>query len=227
MSVRLFVGNLPYDASEDEIRAHFAPAGTLASVFIPVDRETGRKRGFAFVEFSDGTQAQEAIRLFNNQPFKGRALAVNEARAKEAGPRPPSPGGGYRPSSSGPGGYRPSSSGPGGYRPPSSGPGGYRPSPGGGGGFRPSPSMRPGPPPDFMTDAAGDASRADRTRKFGPDAKPARHRAKSFKPEGGKKSFKEKVGGQIFGDVNDEEDSAGDTEIDNFATGLGEGQDDE
>ncbi len=203
--------------ARDEIRAHFAPAGNLASVFIPVDRETGRKRGFAFVEFSDGTQAQDAIRLFNNQPFKGRALAVNEARAKEAGPRPPSPGGGYRPASSGPGGYRP----------PSSGPGGYRPSPGGSGGFRPSPSMRPGPPPDFMTDAAGDASRADRTRKFGPDAKPARHRAKSFKPEGGKKSFKEKVGGQIFGDVNDEEDSAVEPEIDNFATGLGDEKDEE
>src|SRR5579872_7346214 len=149
MSVRLFVGNLPYDATEDEIRSHFAAAGNLASVFIPVDRETGRKRGFAFVEFNDGAQAQEAIRLFNNQPFKGRALAVNEARAKEAGPRPPAPGGGYRPSTSGPGGYRPS--------------------PPGGGGYRPSPSMRPsGPPTDFIADPGVDASRADRTRKFGP-----------------------------------------------------------
>src|SRR5690349_12219558 len=119
MSVRLFVGNLPYDASEDEIRAHFATAGNLASVFVPVDRETGRKRGFAFVEFHDAAAAQEAIRLFNNQPFKGRALAVNEARAKEPGSRPPSPGGGgYRPGPPGGGGYR---SGPpmgGGGRPP-------------------------------------------------------------------------------------------------------------
>ena len=212
MSVRLFVGNLPYDATEDEIRAHFAAAGNLASVFIPVDRETGRKRGFAFVEFSDGAQAQEAIRLFNNQPFKGRSLAVNEARAKEAGPRPPSPGGGYRPAPPG-GGYRPGgSSGGGGYRPAPAG-GGYRPAPGGG--------YRPSGPPEFMPDS-GDASRADRTRKFGPDAKPARQRAKSFKPEGGKKSFKEKLGGQIFGDVNDEEEDlkAPDTEIDNFATGI-------
>ena len=96
MSVRLFVGNLPYDASEDEIRAHFASAGNLASVFIPVDRETGRKRGFAFVEFDDGAAAQEAIRLFNNQPFKGRSLAVNEARAKEPGSRPAPSAGGYR-----------------------------------------------------------------------------------------------------------------------------------
>lgn len=221
MSVRLFVGNLPYDASEDEIRAHFAPAGDLASVFIPVDRETGRKRGFAFVEFSDGAHAQEAIRLFNNQPFKGRSLAVNEARAKEAGPRPPSTGGGYRPGPpGGGGGYRPGPPGGGGYRPGPPGGGGYRPaSPGGG--YRPSSPMRPsGPPPDFMSDPA-DASRAERTRKFGPDAKPARHRAKSFKPEGGKKSFKEKLGGQIFGDVNDVEEELGaEPEIDNFATGV-------
>ena len=189
MSVRLFVGNLPYDATEDEIRGHFSPAGNLASVFIPVDRETGRKRGFAFVEFSDGTQAQEAIRLFNNQPFKGRSLAVNEARAKE----------------------------PGGSRPPT------RPAPmgGGGGGYRPAPFMRPSAPSvDFITDPNADSGRADRTRKFGPDAKPARHRAKTFKPEGGKKSFKEKLGGQIFGDVNEEEDSGAETEVDNFATGI-------
>jgi RNA recognition motif-containing protein len=97
MSVRLFVGNLPYDATEEEIRAHFSPVGILSYVFIPLDRETGKKRGFAFVEFSDPAQAQEAIRQFNNQPFKGRPLAVNEARAKESSPRPSSPGG-FRPS---------------------------------------------------------------------------------------------------------------------------------
>jgi RNA recognition motif-containing protein len=89
MAVRLFVGNLPYDATEDEIRQHFSAVGPLSYVSIPLDRETGKKRGFAFVEFADAQQAQEAIRQFNNQPFKGRPLAVNEARAKEAGPRPP------------------------------------------------------------------------------------------------------------------------------------------
>ena len=95
MPVRLFVGNLPYDATEEDIRAHFSTAGNVLNVFVPLDRETGRKRGFAFVEFGDNAQAQEAIRLFNSQPFKGRPLAVNEARAKEA--RPPSgPGGGGR-----------------------------------------------------------------------------------------------------------------------------------
>src|SRR5207237_5039623 len=96
MSVRLFVGNLPYDATEDDIRQHFSTVGNLSYVSIPLDRETGKKRGFAFVEYSDAQQAQEAIRQFNNQPFKGRPLAVNEARAKEAGPRPA--GGGFRPS---------------------------------------------------------------------------------------------------------------------------------
>jgi RNA recognition motif-containing protein len=95
MPVRLFVGNLPYDTTDEEIRQHFSPVGNLSYVSIPLDRETGKKRGFAFVEFADAAQAQEAIRQFNNQPFKGRPLAVNEARAREAGPRP---AGGFRPS---------------------------------------------------------------------------------------------------------------------------------
>src|SRR6058998_2743550 len=95
MGFRLFVGNLPYDTTEDEIRDHFSAVGQLSYVSIPLDRETGKKRGFAFVEFVQASQAEAAIRQFNNQPFKGRALAVNEARAREAGPRP---AGGFRPS---------------------------------------------------------------------------------------------------------------------------------
>src|SRR4029453_8279822 len=143
MPVRLFVGNLPYDATEEDIRAPFSTAGTVLNVFVPLDRETGRKRGFAFVEFNDSAQAQEAIRLFNSQPFKGRPLAVNEARAKEA--RPPAPGGG------GGGGFRP------GPRPPSSG------------GFRPSGPGGSPPPRDFDRPApsALDSGRAAKhTRKF-------------------------------------------------------------
>jgi RNA recognition motif-containing protein len=204
MSVRLFVGNLPYDATEEDIRAHFATAGNLTSVFLPVDRETGRKRGFGFVEFSDAAAAQEAIRLFNNQPFKGRALAVNEARAKEPGSRP-APTGGYR---SGPSaGGRPSA--------PMGRPSG--------------PSLHRSPPPEFMPEPGADrGGRADRTRKFGPDAKPARVRAQRFKgPDGGKKAFKEKLGGQIFGDVNDEEDFGQEPEIDNFAIGVDETESDQ
>ncbi len=91
MAVRLFVGNLSYDTTEVELREHFAPAGALTQVFLPVDRETGRPRGFAFVEFVDGAQAEEAIRRFNGQPFKGRTIAVNEARARDAA-RPPMSG---------------------------------------------------------------------------------------------------------------------------------------
>ncbi len=203
MPVRLFVGNLPYDASEDEIRNHFATAGNLTSVFIPVDRETGRKRGFAFVEFNDGEAAQEAIRLFNNQPFKGRPLAVNEARAREAG--------GGRPAGPSSGGFRsPAVSA---QRGPAA-PRGSLPPRG--------PAPLRGPAPDFVADPNTDRARADRTRKFGPDAKPARVRAQRFKgPEGAKRSFKEKLGGQIFGEVDDVEDGYGtDVEIDDFATGI-------
>ena len=184
MAVRLFVGNLPYDATEDEIREHFSSVGNLSYVSIPLDRETGKKRGFAFVEFANEQQAQEAIRQFNNQPFKGRPLAVNEARAKEAGPRPA--GGGFRPA------FTP--------RPP---------------GSRPPMPMR-APAPDFG-DPAADRDRPAR-KNFGPDAKPARSR-KGFKPEGGKKAFKEKFTGQIFG-ADDEDGAPDDVEIDNFATGL-------
>jgi RNA recognition motif-containing protein len=199
MPVRLFVGNLPYDATEDEIRAHFAPAGSLASVFIPVDRETGRKRGFAFVEFNEMAHAQEAIRQFNNQPFKGRTLAVNEARAKESRP-PIASGTGFRP------GPRPPI--PTGVRPPMSG------------GMRPSgPPMHRGPAPDFMIDPAADQRAERANRKFGPDAKPARSRAKSFKTEGSKKAFKEKLGGQIFS-PDTEDDPPEESEIDDFSKGL-------
>src|SRR6516165_5194006 len=161
MSVRLFVGNLPYDATEEEIRQHFSVVGNLSYVSIPLDRETGRKRGFAFVEFADAEQAQAAIQQFNNQPFKGRPLAVNEARAREAGPRPGGGGGGFRPSF--------------GPRPPA--PGGPRPM---------GPPMRP-PAPDFNDPGAPDRARPSR-KNFGPDAKPARAR-KIFKPEGGKKAL--------------------------------------
>jgi RNA recognition motif-containing protein len=94
MPVRLFVGNLPYDASEAELRQHFSAVGPLSSVFLPVDRETGRPRGFAFVEFADPAVANAAIQRLHNQPFKGRPLSVSEARARESRPGGPPPAGG-------------------------------------------------------------------------------------------------------------------------------------
>jgi RNA recognition motif-containing protein len=83
MSTRLFVGNLPYNATEADLREHFRAIGPLSYVYLPTDRETGRPRGFAFVEFIERAQAEEAIRRLNNQPFMGRPLAVNEARARD------------------------------------------------------------------------------------------------------------------------------------------------
>jgi RNA recognition motif-containing protein len=202
MPVRLFVGNLPYDATEEEIRTHFSTAGNVLNVFIPIDRETGRKRGFAFVEFNDNAVAQEAIRLFNSQPFKGRPLAVNEARAKES--RPPTAGGGFGGGSS--------------YRP-----GGPRPAPTG-----PRPPSAQGRPSFGRPDSGGAPtvdipSRGDRPkRQFGPDAKPFRARShRVFKPEGGKKSLKEKVGGQLYS-VDDDEELNTDVEVENFATSVDE-----
>ena len=91
MSVRLFVGNLSYEVTEADLREYFSAVGPVSYISIPVDRETGKRRGFAFVEFGESAQAEEAIRRFNNQPFKGRPIAVNEARARESRP----PGSGY------------------------------------------------------------------------------------------------------------------------------------
>lgn len=98
MSVRLFVGNLAYDVTEDELRQLFSAAGSPSLVRIPTDRETGKPRGFAFVEFAERQEAEEAIRQLHQQIFKGRPLAVNEARPREERPmgapresvRPPS-----------------------------------------------------------------------------------------------------------------------------------------
>jgi cold-inducible RNA-binding protein len=104
MPVRLFVGNLPYDATEAELRQHFSTVAPLSHVFIPVDRETGRPRGFAFVEYAERSHAEDAVTRLNNQPFKGRPLSVSEARAREdrgpiapGGPRPGAPPSGPRP----------------------------------------------------------------------------------------------------------------------------------
>ena len=110
MAVRLFVGNLSYATTEADLRAYFGTVAPPSQVVLPVDRETGRPRGFAFVEFPERSQAEAAIQKFNGQVFNGRPLAVSEARAREdRGPSGPRPGGSFGPR---PGGFAP--------RPPSS-----------------------------------------------------------------------------------------------------------
>jgi RNA recognition motif-containing protein len=86
MSVRLFVGNLSYQATEAEVREHFSAVGPLVFIHLPTERDSGRPRGMAFVEFHDPAQAEEAIRRFHNQPFQGRPLVVNHARARDNSP---------------------------------------------------------------------------------------------------------------------------------------------
>jgi RNA recognition motif-containing protein len=86
MSVRLFVGNLPYDVTENELREFFAPVGRVSRVFLPLDRESGKQRGFAFVELGSAEEADDAIRRLNSQSFKGRPIAVKEARERESRP---------------------------------------------------------------------------------------------------------------------------------------------
>ncbi len=113
MGVRLFVGNLSYSTTEADLRTYFGTVAQPSQVVLPVDRETGRPRGFAFVEFAERSQAEDAIQRFNGQVFNGRPLAVSEARAREdRGPGGPRPGPAPRP-----GGFAPRPSGFGGPRP--------------------------------------------------------------------------------------------------------------
>jgi RNA recognition motif-containing protein len=199
LAVRLFIGNLPYGASEADLRAHFAAIAEPSHVVMPVDRETGRPRGFAFVEFPDRAQAEEVIKRFDAQPFQGRNLAVSEARAREdRPPRPPGQGYGPRPGGGG-GGFSP--------RPSGGGFGGPRPG-GGGGGFSPRPSSG-GP--------MGPGGR-DRSANFGPPAPPKRLRGKKgtnqeHKPCG---PIKERSGGRIYA-VDDLDDDSS-VDIDDIAT---------
>ena len=105
MAVRLFVGNLAYSTTEADLRTYFGTVAPPSQVVLPVDRETGRPRGFAFVEFIDRANAEQAIQKFNGQLFNGRPLAVSEARAREdRGPGGPRPGGFSGPR---PGGFAP------------------------------------------------------------------------------------------------------------------------
>lgn len=194
MAVRLFVGNLSYATTEADLRTYFGTIAAPSQVVLPVDRETGRPRGFAFVEFQDRAHAEQAIQKFNGQVFNGRPLAVSEARAREdRGPGGPRPGGGY----------------------------GGPPRPGGGGGFS---GPRPGGfggAPRFDPTAATQPSRS---RNFGPDAKPSRGpgakkgKKDAERPRG---PIPTKFTGRSFSLDDEEKDTGGEElppDVDNFAT---------
>jgi cold-inducible RNA-binding protein len=197
LAVRLFVGNLSYSTTEADLRTYFGSVAPPSQIVLPVDRETGRPRGFAFVEYLDRGQAEQAIQKFNGQVFNGRPLAVSEARAREdrgpGGPRPGGPMGGPRP-----------------------GGGGFAPRPGGGGGFAPrSPSF--GGPRPF--DPAAPAP--PRSRNFGPDAKPQRGpnaKAKKKEAERPRGPIPLKATGRSFSLDDDSPDDATLVDIDDVAT---------
>ena len=163
--VRLFVGNLPYQATEDDLRTHFSQVGQPTQIVRPLDRETGRARGFAFVEYAERAVAEDAIKKFDGQLFMGRPLAVSEARAREdRGPGGPPRSGGY--GAPRPGGF----GGGGGY----AGGGGFS----GGGGFG-GPRPGGGYSPSRSGHTEGGAGHA-RQKDFGPPA-PPKDKKKPFK----------------------------------------------
>ena len=92
MGTKLYVGNLAYSVSDNDLQQAFSQFGTVKSAKVMMDRESGRSKGFGFVEMGDDAQAQAAIEALNGQPFGGRNMVVNEARPMEA--RPPRTGGG-------------------------------------------------------------------------------------------------------------------------------------
>ena len=124
MGNKLYVGNLSYNVRDDDLQQTFAQFGTVSSAKVMMDRETGRSKGFGFVEMGSDAEAQSAINGMNGQQMDGRALVVNEARPREE--RPGGFGGGGR--SGGGGGY---GGGGGGF----GGGGGAGRSGGGGGGY--------------------------------------------------------------------------------------------
>jgi hypothetical protein len=123
MGNKLYVGNLPYTVRDGDLEQSFGQFGTVTSAKVMMERDTGRSKGFGFVEMGSDAEAQAAIAGMNGQPLGGRSLVVNEARPMEA--RPPRTGGG--------GGYGGGGGG-GGYG--GGGGGGYGGGGGGGGGGR-------------------------------------------------------------------------------------------
>jgi|SRR5688572_79064 len=94
MAVKLYVGNLPYSTTDEDLRTLFAEYGTVVSASIISDRDSGRSKGFGFVELEDDAQAKAAIEALNGKEFSGRNVVVNEARPREERPRRDFNGGG-------------------------------------------------------------------------------------------------------------------------------------
>lgn len=90
MAAKVFVGNLDFNTSKTEVQTLFSEVGEVRDVFLPMDRESGRPRGFAFVEFATDEQASQAIEKFNGYQLSGRALRVNLADERPRTPRVPS-----------------------------------------------------------------------------------------------------------------------------------------
>jgi RNA recognition motif-containing protein len=88
MGRKLFVGNLSFDTTDQDLKDAFANAGTCESASVVKDRMTGRSRGFGFVEMSTDDEAQKAVTTLNNLELQGRNISVSEARERSAGPRP-------------------------------------------------------------------------------------------------------------------------------------------
>jgi RNA recognition motif-containing protein len=129
MGNKLYVGNLAYSVRDEDLQQAFAQFGSVSSAKVMMDRDTGRSKGFGFVEMGSDAEAQSAISGMNGQALDGRALVVNEARPREERPGGFGGGGGGRPGGGGGFGGGGGGAGGGGF-----GGGGGRPS-GGGGGF--------------------------------------------------------------------------------------------
>ena len=134
MGNKLYVGNLAYSVRDDSLQQAFSQFGTVTSAKVMMDRETGRSKGFGFVEMGSDAEAQAAINGMNGQPLEGRAVVVNEARPREDRPGGYGGGGGSRGGYGGGGGGGYGGGGGGGYG--GGGGGGGRSPYGGGGGGR-------------------------------------------------------------------------------------------
>jgi len=188
MGTKLFVGNLAYSITEQELREAFGNGGrTVQSVRIALDRETQRPRGFAFIELANDTEADAAIKELNGQMLSGRNVFVEKAQERVPGaPRPPRPAGGPGGFNRGPGGP---GGGPGGYR----APGGPRPGGPGGGAFgRP----RFAPPMASM-----ETNKEDRRRR---QSRPEKQRNDRKRPGEGRPKEEDMIRGKWRWDGSDD-----------------------